>query len=215
MILHWDGTAISAVPTPDLPGSASLVGVVALAPNDLWAVGTFTDFTNVVTRPLFEHWNGSAWSIVPAPVMPSGDNELFAVSAVSPHDIWAVGQHCDDYCYFAPPHPLAMHYDGSHWSVVPTPDLAPNYARFYSVTARSKNDAWAVGFSATSYLTHQTLTEHWDGRAWSVTASPNPGAGNDLFGVAAQSPHKVWAVGNYSTATVAPALVEQYSPDCR
>src|SRR6266699_3403445 len=34
--------------------------------------------------------------------------------------------------------------------------------------------------------------------AWTVVSSPNPGAGNGLFGVASISANDVWAVGNFS-----------------
>jgi hypothetical protein len=41
-----------------------------------------------------------------------------------------------------------------------------------------------------------TLTEHWNGKQWSVVTSPNPpGGDNDLHGVAAVSSKDVWAVG--------------------
>ena len=44
----------------------------------------------------------------------------------------------------------------------------------------------------------QTLTEHWNGTAWSVVASPNLGTSdNVLYGVAAVAANDVWAVGYY------------------
>ena len=37
---------------------------------------------------------------------------------------------------------------------------------------------------------------------WTVVKSPNPGAGNGLFGVASISATDVWAVGNFSSSGV-------------
>jgi hypothetical protein len=59
MILHWNGTAWTRVPSPNPPAGYlnALLGVVAICPHDAWAVGT-TDFDNT----LITHWNGKTWS---------------------------------------------------------------------------------------------------------------------------------------------------------
>jgi hypothetical protein len=44
-----------------------------------------------VSHTLIEHWNGSAWTIVPSPNVGSGNNSLAAVAARSANDVWAVG----------------------------------------------------------------------------------------------------------------------------
>src|SRR5439155_5681213 len=72
-------------PSPD-PGGESrdsrLFAVSALAPDDVWAAGYFeTD----AFRPLFlvEHWNGTAWTVVPTPVVGDEDNFLYGITALS------------------------------------------------------------------------------------------------------------------------------------
>src|SRR3981081_4191537 len=63
------------------------------------------------------------------------------------------------------------------------------------VAAIASNDVWAVG--AISGNNIQTLTEHWNGSAWSVVSSSGPGlAINNLNGIAAISSNNVWAVGD-------------------
>jgi hypothetical protein len=42
IILHWDGSSWSAVPTPS-PGAGRLLDVEASGPADLWAAGWFSD----------------------------------------------------------------------------------------------------------------------------------------------------------------------------
>ena len=68
----------------------------------------------------------------------------------------------------------------------------------YAVAAVADDDVWAVGSTGTAE--HRTLVEHWDGRTWTVVASPNPGtlvkgATNTLHSVVALSADNVWAVG--------------------
>jgi hypothetical protein len=79
----------------------------------------------------------------------------------------------------------------------PNPALIDNLLA--AVTALSPTDVWVVGFDDCG-----TLTEHWDGSAWTVVASPNATPRtNNLFGVAAVSTNDVWAVGNMSSDTTA------------
>jgi hypothetical protein len=74
----------------------------------------------------------------------------------------------------------------------------------------SANDAWAVGSLADDPATRQTLTLHWNGRAWRQVSSPHigPASSSDtLSGVAATSGHDVWAVGTVSAATSQHTLI--------
>ena len=57
-----------------------------------------------------------------------------------------------------------------------------------------------------------TLIEHWNGRGWTVQASPNPGEpfGSELYDVAATSSTNAWAVGeNYDVNDA--ALIEHWN----
>ena len=65
-----------------------------------------------------------------------------------------------------------------------------------SVSAISSNDVWTAGYYLTSAGMTRTLTEHWDGTAWTIVSSPNLGSGNNyLQGVVAFSANDVWAAG--------------------
>jgi hypothetical protein len=69
----------------------------------------------------------------------------------------------------------------------------------------SPTDMWAVGNSQSSTPTQfgngdQNLAEHWNGWAWGIVPTPNPGAdANDLNDVAAIATNDVWAVGFQNT----------------
>jgi hypothetical protein len=97
----------------------------------------------------------SARTIVPNPIVSHDFEVLYGVSAGSTNDVWAVGVRGGDVLS------LIEHWDGSQWSVVPSPT-----GRLSAVTALSKVDAWAVGF--TTDTESQTLTEHWNGVSWSI-----------------------------------------------
>src|SRR5439155_24893318 len=95
---------------------------------------------------------------------------------------------------------LVQHWDGTRWQTVPSPNpgTAGNY--LLGVAAVSAADVWAVGYFVHSLTGSRTLVEHWDGSAWKVVASPNPGpASNSLSAIAASSATGVWAVGTYAT----------------
>jgi hypothetical protein len=67
LILHWDGTAWTRVPSPD-PGSESVYAVAATSPDNAWAVGlSGTNRNGVVSdKALTLHWDGTAWTRVPS-----------------------------------------------------------------------------------------------------------------------------------------------------
>ncbi len=66
------------------------------------------------------------------------------------------------------------------------------------VASVSANDVWAVGDT-----NQQTLTEHWNGTAWSVVTSPNPSASQNILDAAAADPSsdQAWAVGAFFNTT--------------
>ncbi len=89
------------------------------------------------------------------------------------------------------------------WSVVPSSDQSQQSGEIdslNSVAALSSTDQWAVGswlHYPGAYVFH-TLVEHWDGSTagWTIVPSPNSSAPNNyLYGVAADAPDDVWAVG--------------------
>ncbi len=82
------------------PGLAALQGVTVVRRHDAWAVG-YNDAGPVYTS-LILHWNGQRWNAVPSP-NPTGQTNLWAVSASSRTNAWAVGYTNPNGCYAAPP----------------------------------------------------------------------------------------------------------------
>src|SRR5262249_9121571 len=187
------------VPSPnDGTGNNHLTGVTAISASDVWAVGDFQISTNAGTvfQTLTEHWDGTAWSIVPSP-NPNGTSsgsELRGVAAVSTSDVWAVGDSGSG--------GLIEQWNGTSWAVVPSPSRSG--AVFNSLAGAavvSSNDVWAVGESQNSSGIPATLIEHWDGTSWNIVASPAPGSASLLSGASADpASGQAWAVGNFTPA---------------
>jgi hypothetical protein len=71
---------------------------------------------------------------------------------------------------------------------------------------------WAVGAYYDESFTSQTLIEQWNGVAWVVQASPNPGStGNQLNAVAVVYYADAWAVGYFTDENfIAHTLIERW-----
>lgn len=195
LILHWDGTSWSQVPSPNPSRDNSLVGVSANSPTDAWAVGNYYD-SNLALVALILHWDGTSWSQVASP-NPSRDvNRLSSVSATSADDAWAVGSYRNDATLAG--ETLILHWDGTSWSQVPSPNPTTD-SYLTGVSADSATDAWAVGNSYKRIRNgaFDTLILYWDGTSWSQVPSPNASRYNYLFAVSAVSATDAWAVGYY------------------
>ncbi len=188
LIERWDGASWSRVPSPNggHPAGGGLSGVVALATDDAWAVGGFGQ--GAPGRTMIEHWDGTSWSVVASPNKTSNPNSLAAVAAVAPNDVWAVGTLSTKAFTHRT---LTLHWDGTSWRRVKSPNVGPNENDLLAVAALAADDVWAVGFAGT-----RTLTEHWNGTRWSIVKSPTPGGNADLAGVVAPAADDVWAVGS-------------------
>ena len=130
---------------------------------------------------------GCRWNIVQTPNVPNGD--FRGGSGSSPTDVWAVGSQSSFL------NTLAEHFDGTGWTIVPSPNPGPSINVLQAVASFSHSDAWAVGQSSTLSVTPVPLIERWDGRAWSVDTSGPSVPGGILFGIAAVKQGDVWAVG--------------------
>ena len=133
--LHWDGTAWSEIPSPNVIDTGSLRGVDGAAPNDVWAVGG----TNL--GGLAMHWDGTVWTVVPMPTA-----GFFAVTVLSSNNAIAVGGGLDGA-------PASARWDGTQWSVVPTPPVFENAGSLWGVSSRD-GSTWAVGFQG--FFSHRT-----------------------------------------------------------
>jgi hypothetical protein len=195
-LAHWNGKSWTRAFRAEAATKGSYAGralkdVVALSTRDVWAVGEVK--VAEPGPPLVMHWNGKEWMITPAPRLGGGDlgMGLYSVSAVSPKDVWSVGNYGGgiDNTF------IIDNWDGSRWRAVPgDPNVAENSdeAGLFAVAGAAADGVWAVG--------GWDSNEHWDGKHWKgyeLTPGFDPDWLND---VAAVAPNDFWAVGVQKTS---------------
>jgi hypothetical protein len=182
------GSPWKIVPNPHF---GTLTGVSGRSSNELWAVGYYYDQLQGRYRPLAEHWDGNRFQQEKAPTASKGYNAFNAVATVAPNNAWAVGYHTPVY-YTYVTSPLIEHWDGSNWSVAPSPFRGEG--ELTAIAAVAPDDIWAVGFrSANPY---GSLILHWNGQAWSIVNDGHASDNTFLRGVVAFRSDDIWVAGS-------------------
>jgi hypothetical protein len=151
VVYRWNGVRWAKIPMPKL---TFLQGVVALAPNNVWAFGS----SGTVGYDIF-HWNGSRWRYYLADYInfiPQG------ISASAPNNVWVSG-----FAYSGSKQVVAAYrWDGRAWHPVRMPHPVFDNAG-PDVTAVSPSNVWLGWYDNTS-----AHALHWNGHRWySVTAT--------------------------------------------
>src|SRR5262252_3381549 len=177
LVEHFDGTAWSIVSTPQFDGGqgAVLNSIAIISDSDIWAVGRAgsLDFSN--DRPFAIHFDGDTWTAVGVPSVENAPfHELNAVAAIASDDVWAVGTFIN-LATLSREQTLIVHFDGTAWSIVPSPNQESFDNALFGVAAVSSNSVWAVGCSPCVDVIEVsgTLIEHWDGTQWTISPSPD------------------------------------------
>jgi hypothetical protein len=163
--------------------------------------------------PFAERWNGTAWSVQHTPTR-EAVTALDGVSCPSTKACIAVGI-TEDRQFVVKT--LAEVWNGTAWSVQAPPNPGASNG-LSGVSCTSATYCVATGTSGARpgvYGDGETLAEVWHGTAWSVQATPNPGALqgdiNSLSSVSCASPTACTAVGVHATPSVVLPLAERYS----
>jgi hypothetical protein len=206
------GSGWQQVPSPTIGNfDNNLDAVSAGSPDDVWAVGSYYPPSNTnVLQAMAEHFDGSTWTEFPLPNVGPNENSLLGVDDLASGKAWAVGY---DVNAEYKQQTLIQHYDGSTWSVVPSPSPGGRQNILYGVSGTSDTDMWAVGGDQDANGLWHTLTEHWDGTSWSVVPAVDAGAGgNQFYAVTAVSPTSVYATGQQAgSAFPNQALTEHWN----
>jgi hypothetical protein len=127
LIVHWNGTSWTRVPSPAPPpyagGGSTLTGVAAGSPRSAWAIGATG--IDPSYKPMIERWTGGAWELKHLRVSGLGPGWVPEdVAAASARSAWVVG-------YTGSDSPLILHWDGLTWTQTPLPagSPAPRHAR--------------------------------------------------------------------------------------
>ncbi|HEX8074509.1 MAG TPA: hypothetical protein VF545_05960 [Thermoleophilaceae bacterium] len=199
LVLHSAGVGWSHVPLPQFGSSINLRGVRAFSRTDVWVVGSQGSASTLIL-----HWNGAVWTRVASPNPDPFSNVLHAVGGFGPRDLWAVGQQARSKTSTGVPpgtRTLAMHWDGSRWTTVATPNVGDEDS--LRGVVGNAGGMTAVGtFQNVTTGTLRTLAERWNGTSWAVRPTPNVGAADNLLRAVSPIPGSpdVWAVGTHLTA---------------
>jgi hypothetical protein len=178
--LRWDGTQWSQ----SEPALTGILAIDAVSTNDAWAVGQAADKTT-----LAKHWDGTHWRRVKTPNSQTPDR-LTLVTAISPDDVWAVGESTQNQ------HTFTEHWDGRRWALVED-GIATRFAVVAGLSGTTDDDAWLAGYDAGS-----VILQHWDGESWQPIQSPASAHSEPfLTDVESFSRRDAWAVGSYYLCT--------------
>lgn len=202
----WNGTSWSIQPAPNPTGAifSFLNGVSCPSATACEAVGQ-TGKTLGKSATLAEMWNGTAWTIQATP-NPAGGlyNSLEAISCPSPTSCMAVGTANDPVGGTSTT--LAESWNGTIWSIVPTPNVAGSSDNnLGGVSCASATACIAVGSSTPSGGGGNTVTlaEAWNGTTWTILSTPNPAGSlfTQLAAVSCSSSTMCTAVGSFDSNT--------------
>jgi len=180
------------VPSANVPETpVTLSGVSAWSASEAWAVGSAGDPLEP-TDVVIQRWDGVEWTNVEAPSPGSFINELRAVDASGPNDVWAVGRTSSGFGES----PLVLRFDGTEWLEVAMPDEVDGSLN--DVAALALNDVWVVGSVGDPAASlERAIVLHWDGQLWAeVDVHRAIGGGTSLLrDIDAVSATDLWVVG--------------------
>jgi hypothetical protein len=203
---RWDGTSWTPITPPAPAGTYSeLQGVACVTVSNCLAVGSALPAANSA-RPLIMKWNGSAWTEVSAgSQVPTGyQNYLNDISCPAANSCEAVGYSAPA---SGPSKPLAMHWDGSVWTVrasaVPNQsggEPAQESSALEAVSCASTTACKAVGrlrSSVSGTIAMRPVLQRLSGSEWlSETPELTSHAHMWLEGVSCPSANVCFAVGS-------------------
>ncbi len=171
-----------------------LLAQYAANSSDIWAVGYYHSADpGLQNQPLFNHWNGIAWSNVSTSAF-GINSDLFGIGGIASNDVWAAG--AVQATVGGPFASLVLHWNGTSWAEVSLPSSS-NYEVLRAIAEIRSDDIWTVGWYNDT-ATHP-LAIHWDGTQWKRVTLPNPGGNNSwLSTVTAIASNDVWAFGSDS-----------------
>jgi hypothetical protein len=118
---------------------------VGRASSSFWAVGSSTTSPGPSVT-LIERHTASGWVVTPSPNPgPSAaNNSLAGVAVLSSTNVWAVGSETPD-PHFGNDLTLIEHWNGSSWTVSPSPNPSSTSDDLVAVSAITAKNIWAVG----------------------------------------------------------------------
>jgi len=207
----WNG-AVWSLQTLAEPAAAeygTLTGVGCTTPTACTAVG-WSYSSTLAFETWAERWDGTHWTLQSLPE-PAGQTvtRLSGVACPSVVLCFAVGTATSNPTTGYANETVAEQWNGTTWSVVPTPN--PSWAGVDSVAltaigCTSSTACTAVGSSSgfiDGYAIQMPLSERWNGSSWAIQAVPLPSGAisSALTSVSCTGPLRCMAVGTTNPST--------------
>jgi hypothetical protein len=190
------GWVIQPTPNPACCGGEGFFNtfqaVSCVSATDCTATGNYFDLSATGTEA--EHWDGTSWQIEPTPNPATNGStpELRGVKCVSGTFCIAVGQYVNP---AGVRQTLAERWNGTAWSIVPTPNPAGAKAsQLNAVACTTTANCIAAGYYQNSAGTNLPLAERWNGTSWALQSVPATSGGH-LRGISCTSASACTAVG--------------------
>jgi hypothetical protein len=172
--------------------TATFTGVSCASHRACVAVGNFQ--TPSGFQSFSESWDGSSWTDARL-LARSKLTSIAGVACPAPGDCIAVGSIAGTASTRLP---VAEHWNGVKWTLQKTP-TRKGAARtlLFGVSCATRTSCFAVGFATNKSNQQQTLAEHWNGKSWTITPTPDPaGADIELSSVSCPSVNSCVAIGS-------------------
>ena len=191
--------------TGTLPGASNghivlVTSVEVLGNSNVWAFGgrLVAGSEQPQAAPYAAHFNGHRWSTVGVP----SSNEITAVSAVTPSDMWAVTGVSAIGAEFglggsSQPASAVLHWNGSKWQLAAVePSGLPSGANLTAITAARGNQL-VVGGDVPNSQGESTsaFADQFTGTTWSAPSTlPAFGSGGDVASIVPNGHGGLWAL---------------------
>jgi hypothetical protein len=161
----WNGSSWTHEPTANV-GTPAGVSCVSTA----WCMAVGAEHA--------ARWTGSNWESVPLPTVGGAESTSFiSDSCTSTTFCIAAGQANFSGGEFTP---ITAKWNGTTWSLLTTPSPTGSVnTDLVSVSCPAENSCTAVGGydNDEGIFTGEAYAEHWNGSAWTIQTTPNPGSG--------------------------------------
>jgi len=181
-LAHWNGTEWIEVPAPVTTAGAGveIAGIKAIAPDDVWFVGTWIE--NGRWPALALHWDGTSLTMADLPFpIPGGTPgwSLGAVDGVATDDLWAVGAGSDGDMSLSP---YVLHWNGADWQRSENVPMLGDSIEFHALLPLAADDVYAGGSWLDGGAGYGPMIMHFDGSDWSIATQAGGGGPMITFG---------------------------------
>lgn len=184
VVFHYDGQTWSPQSVPLPPKSDShLNSISAVSSTDIWTAGFYYKRDGDQKNLIF-HYDGTAWTNVPAPSPRKNYNDILAIDGLDANNAWAAG--FKGYSTL-----MVMSWDGTEWHEVRLPrSIRRHDGNFNAVDVVSPTEQWFFGDGFNSH----PIAVHRVGGSFIATDVPNL-KGTEAFSDGIATSTEAWAVG--------------------